>query len=91
VRNLAEYAALRLLARHLGVIAIDRKRDYVGIKFAANALVDPPKLAQFVSEYKGAQFTPGGTLKFHLHGSSPEEILGQLREVMESLQAQQPA
>jgi transcription-repair coupling factor (superfamily II helicase) len=90
VRNLAEYAALRLLARHLGVVAIDRKRDYVGIKFAADALVDPPKLAQFVSEYKGAQFTPGGTLKFHLRGASPEEILGQLRQVLESLQAQQP-
>jgi transcription-repair coupling factor (superfamily II helicase) len=90
VRNLAEYASLRLLARQLGVLAIDRKRDYVGIRFAANAPVDPPKLAQFVTEYKGAQFTPGGTLKFYLRGASPEDILAQLRQVLESLQAQQP-
>ena len=85
LRNLAEYAALRLLARRLGIIAIDRKREHVSIKFTENAQIDPPKLAQFVAANRGSQFTPSGILKFQLPADAPEQMLGRLREVLELL------
>src|SRR5438309_1885320 len=64
VRNLLDYAALKLLCIRVGVNAIDRKRDTVTFKFRQNAAVDPEQLARFVSAQKGAQFAPDGTLKF---------------------------
>jgi transcription-repair coupling factor (superfamily II helicase) len=90
LRNLAEYAALRLLARRLGVLAIDRKREQIGVKFTENAPVDPEKLARFVASNHGSQFTPSGLLKFQLSANSPGEILARLRAVLESLRSEQP-
>jgi transcription-repair coupling factor (superfamily II helicase) len=89
VRNLLEYAALKLLAVRVGATGIDRKRDLVNIKFRQNAGIDPGRLAKFVSSQRGAQFTPDGNLKFLLKVSSTAEILGQLRSLLEELSAQE--
>jgi transcription-repair coupling factor (superfamily II helicase) len=89
VRNLADYAALRLLARRLGVLAIDRKREQVGIKFTEKAQIDPQKLAQFVAGNRGSQFTPSGLLKFQLPATMPEDVLNRLREVLQSLASEE--
>src|ERR1700724_1654846 len=48
VRNLLEYAALKLLAMRVGATVIERKRDLVTVKFRQNAGVDPAKLGRFV-------------------------------------------
>src|SRR5208337_890587 len=85
VRNLLEYAALKLLAVRVGVIAIERKKDSVAIKFRQNAVIDPAKLAQFVASQKGAQFTPDGILKFPLKANAAGEILNQLRSLLEQM------
>jgi transcription-repair coupling factor (superfamily II helicase) len=66
VRNLLEYAALKLQALRVGAVAIERKREFVSIKFSANAAIDPGKLARFVASQRGTQFTPDGTLKFSI-------------------------
>src|SRR6185437_5381154 len=66
VRNLLDYASLKLLCMRVGAKAIDRKRDSVTFKFRQNAAVDPEHLAHFVSAKRGAQFTPDGMLKFVL-------------------------
>src|SRR3989449_2893827 len=89
VRNLLEYATLKLLAVRVGATGIERKRDVVTIKFRPNAVIDPAKLAQFVSSQRGAQFTPDGNLKFSLKVSGAPEILGQLRSLLEELSAQE--
>jgi transcription-repair coupling factor (superfamily II helicase) len=89
VRNLLEYAALKLLAVRVGATGIDRKRDLVSIKFRQNAGIDPGRLAKFVSSQRGAQFTPDGNLKFSLKVSGAPEILGQLRNLLEELSAQE--
>ncbi len=89
VRNLLDYAALKLLAVRLGATGIDRKRDLVNIKFRQNAGIDPGRLARFVSSQRGAQFTPDGNLKFSLQVSGAPEILGQLRSLLEELSAQE--
>jgi transcription-repair coupling factor (superfamily II helicase) len=85
VQNLAEYARLRLLARRLGVAAIDRKREQALIRFNETTAIDPRKLAQFVTGNRGAQFTPGGMLKLPLPAAGPAETLARLREILHVL------
>ncbi len=88
VRNLLEYAALKLLCRKVGVLGIERKRDLVSVKFTQNAQVDPQKLAQFVASQRGAQFTPAGALKFPMKSGPAEEVLARLRGVLIVLAAE---
>src|SRR4029077_6981828 len=83
VRNLLDYAALKLICTRMGVAAIERKRELVNIKFTDRATVDPERLAKFVSSQRGAQFTPGGTLKFEVKTHQAEEVLAKIQEVLE--------
>ena len=85
MRNLLDYAALKLLAIRIGATTIERKRDVVSIKFRENAEIDPGKLAKFVSSQRGAQFAPDGTLKYVSKAVSAPEVLGQLRNLLEEL------
>jgi transcription-repair coupling factor (superfamily II helicase) len=85
VRNLLDYASLKLLCMKVGVNAIERKRDHVTLKFQQNATVDPERLARFVSSQRGAQFTPDGMLKFVLKATAAEEVLRTLRTILEQL------
>jgi transcription-repair coupling factor (superfamily II helicase) len=85
VSNLLDYASLKLLCMRVGVNAIERKRDFVTLKFRETAAVDPEQLARFVSAQRGAQFTPDGMLKFVLKAAAPQEVLRALRTVLEQL------
>jgi transcription-repair coupling factor (superfamily II helicase) len=85
VRYLLSVAALKLLCERVGVLATDRKRDVVTIKFTEQAAVDPAQLARFVAENKGAQFSPGGMLKFNLRSTQPETIIDQLNGLLREL------
>ncbi len=85
VRNLLDYASLKLLCMRVGVNAIERKRDTVTFKFRQNASVDPEQLARFVASQRGTQFTPDGMLKFVLKATAPAEVLQTLRAVLEQL------
>ena len=85
VRNLLDYASLKLLCMKVGVNAIERKRDFVTLKFQQNAAVDPEQLARFVSAQRGAQFTPDGMLKFVLKATAAEEVLHSLRTILDQL------
>jgi len=91
VRNLMDYATLKLLAVRVGVIAVERKRDVVTIKFRQDAVIDPAKLAQFVSSQRGTQFTPDGLLKFSMKATAAEEVLQHLRSVLEEMAESQPS
>ncbi len=87
VRNLLDYASLKLLCMRVGVNAIERKRDFVTFKFRQNAAVDPEHLARFVSAQRGAQFTPDGMLKFALKAYAADEVLRALHTVLGQLAA----
>jgi transcription-repair coupling factor (superfamily II helicase) len=91
VRNLLEYAALKLQAMRVGANAIERKREFVSIKFSPAAAIDPGKLARFVASQRGTQFTPDGTLKFSIKIDSAEGILQTLRDLLEELEAREEA
>ena len=89
VRNLLEYAALKLLALRVGATTIERKRDLVSIKFRQNAVIDPARLARFVSSQRGAQFSPEGTLKFAMNTNGADEVLSRLEDLLEDLAGQE--
>jgi transcription-repair coupling factor (superfamily II helicase) len=91
VRNLLDYADLKLLAVRIGVNAIDRKRDQVSIKFRQNATIDAERLARFVASQRGSQFTPDGTLKFSQKATAAAEVLVLLKDLLETLAAQATA
>jgi transcription-repair coupling factor (superfamily II helicase) len=85
VRNLIDYASLRLLCQRLGVTGIERRRDQVSIRFSERAAIEPDKLARFVAAQPGAQFLPTGILKFSMKAAQPAEVLQRLRELLEEL------
>src|SRR6202050_1490686 len=91
VRNLLEYAALKLQAMRVGATAIERKREFVSIKFSQNASIETEKLARFVASQRGTQFSPDGTLKFSIKIDSAEGILQTLRDLLEELAAREEA
>src|SRR5438874_1026003 len=90
VSNLLDAAALKLLSERIGVVGIDRKRDVVQIRISEQANVDPTRLAQFVASTKGAQFSPGGLLKFTLKSTDAELALFQITSLLQQL-AGEPA
>jgi transcription-repair coupling factor (superfamily II helicase) len=85
VRYLLAASALKLLCERVGVLAIDRKRDSVTIKFTEQAAIEPERLARFVAQARGAQFSPGGVLKFSLKSTQPEELIDQLNGLLREL------
>ena len=85
VRNLLDYAALKLLSQRIGVAQIERRRDAVSIRFTEKATVDPERLARFVQGEPGSQFTPAGILKFTLKEKQPEPILTRLKALLDQL------
>ena len=91
VRNLLDYASLKLLCLRVGVNAIERKRESVTFKFRQKAAVDPEQLARFVSAQRGAQFTPDGMLKFVVKATAADEVLRALRTVLELLASDEVA
>jgi transcription-repair coupling factor (superfamily II helicase) len=85
VRYLLAASALKLLCERVGVLAIDRKRDSVTIKFTEQAAIEPERLARFVAQARGAQFSPGGVLKFNVKSTQPEELIDQLNGLLREL------
>ncbi len=89
VRNLLEYAALKLLSQRIGVAQIERRRDDVSIRFTGTANVDPERLMALVAARKGSQFTPAGVLKLSLKEKEPAQVLAQLKSLLEQLAGEQ--
>jgi transcription-repair coupling factor (superfamily II helicase) len=88
VRYLLAASALKLLCERVGVLAVDRKRDVITVKFTEMAQIEPARLARFVSQNRGTQFSPGGVLKFTLKSTQPEGIIDQLNGLLRELSAE---
>jgi transcription-repair coupling factor (superfamily II helicase) len=90
VRHLLEAAGLRVECEKIGVAQVDRKRDQLHIRFTESAAVDPGRLMKLVAKNakRGAQFTPQGILKFPLKATKPEDILIEVRILLDDLAAQ---
>ena len=64
--NLAEYGRIRLMADRLGIESIDREGRFVVIKFRPVGRVEPARLIQAVTGWRGASLVPPNTLKLDL-------------------------
>jgi transcription-repair coupling factor (superfamily II helicase) len=84
---LLEAAALRVDCERMGISQVDRKRSELQIRFTENAQVDPQHLMRLVARNakRGAQFTPQGVLKFPLAAVRPDEVLLEIRELLDKL------
>jgi len=86
---LLEAAQLRLECERIGVAQIDRRRGELQIRFVADANVDPQNLMRLIARNakRGAQFAPQGLLKYPLKSVRPDEVLLEIRELLENLAA----
>jgi len=93
VGHLLEAASLRIECEKIGVSQVDRKRDQLHIRFTESAAVDPGRLMKLVAKNakRGAQFTPQGVLRYPLSGSKPDEVLNEVRALLEELAVQPTA
>ena len=84
---LLEAGALRLECERMGIAQIDRKRSELQVRFTENAAIDPQHLMRLVARNakRGAQFTPQGLLKFPLAATRPDEVLLEIRDLLEKL------
>jgi len=84
---LLEAASLRLECERMGVAQIDRKRTELQIRFTEKAAIDPQHLMRLVAKNakRGAQFTPQGMLKFPLAATKPDDVLLEIRDLLEKL------
>src|SRR6185503_13387743 len=69
VLNLAEYAAIRLMADRLGIESIDREAQVVVLKFRPEAKLDPQWLFRVVQERGDTTLVPPATLKLDLRSA----------------------
>jgi transcription-repair coupling factor (superfamily II helicase) len=63
VRNLLEYARLRVLGRARGVTAIERTANGIDIKFHETARIDPERIVELIAAGAGVTFAPPATLR----------------------------
>jgi transcription-repair coupling factor (superfamily II helicase) len=76
VRNLLEYARLRILARARGVISIERTSQGIDIKFHETARIDPESIVELVGSGKGVTFAPPATLRLQAAASRADLFTG---------------
>jgi transcription-repair coupling factor (superfamily II helicase) len=87
LRHLLGAALLRIECERVGVAQVERKRDQLHIKFTENAGVDPGRLMKLVAKNakRGAQFTPQGLLRYPLTSPKPDDVLGEVRALLDQL------
>ncbi|MBI3933141.1 MAG: transcription-repair coupling factor [Acidobacteria bacterium] len=74
VRNLLDYADLKLRAERLWIRSIERKKDALAVQFHAETKVEPARLMDFIATQPGTQFTPAGVLRLPLHGNMKDSL-----------------
>ncbi len=91
VEHLLSAGRIRVLCEQAGIAQIDRKREFVSLRFMENANIDPEKLMQLVARNakRGAQFTPQGVLRFPVKASQPAEFLAEMVQLIGQLQSMQ--
>jgi transcription-repair coupling factor (superfamily II helicase) len=63
VRNLLEYARLRILGRARGATSIERTGQGIDIKFHETARIDPERIVELIGAGNGITFVPPATLR----------------------------
>ena len=72
VRNLAEYASIRLLADRIGLESLDREGQTAVLKFRPDAKLDPAFLFKLVQQRGDLKMVPPATVKVDLKWAAPK-------------------
>ena len=75
VRHLIEFSLLKSFAERIGVESVERRSNYLNLKFHPQSKVDPMKLTELVRTTAGAQFTPAGVLRLPVPSGLPANAL----------------
>ena len=84
VRNLLEYARLRVLGRARGVVSMDRTAAGIDIRFHESARIDPERIVELVGSGERIVFAPPTTLRIKTMATRADmfETIGDLlREI----------
>ena len=84
VRNLLEYARLRILGRARGVTAIERTSQGIDIKFHETARIDPERIVELVASGDHVTFAPPATLRLQSPGSRAD-LFSSIENVLREL------
>ncbi len=84
---LLEASLIRLECERIGIAQVDRKRAELQLRFTEDASIDPQQLMRLVARNakRGAQFTPQGLLKYPLSATRNDELLLEIRELIQNL------
>jgi transcription-repair coupling factor (superfamily II helicase) len=87
VRRLVEFSCLKTRAERSGIEMIEKRGQWVNVKFHHAAQVDPHALMRMVSQTAGAQFTPAGILRLPLPAGAggPGDLVDRLNAIIDSL------
>ena len=87
VRNLLEYARLRILGRARGVTTIERSATGIDIKFHETARIDPERIVELVSANNGVTFAPPATLRLQSGGTTMlrAELFSSIENILREL------
>ncbi len=84
VRNLLEYARLRVLGRARGVVAIDRTSQGIDIKFHETARIDPERIVELIARGSGVTFAPPATLRLKV-GPSRADLFSSIGNILREI------
>src|SRR5262249_39672432 len=84
VRNLLEYARLRILGRARGVTMIERTVHGIDIRFHESARIDPERIVELVGSGDRVGFAPPATLRMKVP-SSRADLFDNIAEVLREL------
>ena len=84
VRNLLEYARLRILGRARGVTMIERTVHGIDIRFHESARIDPERIVELVGSGDRVSFAPPATLRMKVPASRAD-LFDNIAEVLREL------
>src|SRR5262249_21184694 len=84
VRNLLEYARLRILGRARGVMAMDRTVHGIDIRFHESAKIDPERIVELIGSRPDVTFAPPATLRLKVPASRAD-LFQNIGEVLQEL------
>jgi transcription-repair coupling factor (superfamily II helicase) len=84
VRNLLEYARLRILGRVLGVTSIERNVHGIDIRFHGTARIDPERVVELVGRGDGLTFSPPATLRL-TRTASRSDLFSNIGDVLREI------
>jgi transcription-repair coupling factor (superfamily II helicase) len=84
VRNLLEYARLRILGRARGVTMLERTVHGIDIRFHESARIDPERIVELVGSGDRVSFAPPATLRMKVPASRAD-LFDNIAEVLREL------